>query len=147
MGTLDIISDYREKKPWDFSALPATHETASLETGDYTVKGFEDVFAIERKSLPDLLKSVSWDRDRFKAELDRAEAFAAFEVVIEASRSDIEEGNYRSKMHPNSVLGTIRAWSDYSIVRFVYAGDRENAQTYTFAKLREWEVVYADYLN
>ncbi len=47
------------------------------------------VFAVERKSLPDFLKSITWDRDRFKREIVRSEELFGFVVMIEADGETI----------------------------------------------------------
>ena len=47
-----LLVDTREQRPLRFSHLPA--ESATLYTGDYSVKGLEEYFAVERKSLADL---------------------------------------------------------------------------------------------
>ena len=80
-----ILVDEREKKPYNFPAMET--ETALLNYGDYAVKGlgyydvnpntgkeeFYPEFAVERKSLDDLARSVGTDRNRFEAEIDRGE--------------------------------------------------------------------------
>tara|TARA_A100001201_G_scaffold55330_2_gene53808 strand:- start:445 stop:906 length:462 start_codon:yes stop_codon:yes gene_type:complete len=44
---LNIIIDSREQKPWLFPGH--TTAVAKLDTGDYSVKGLEDILCIERK--------------------------------------------------------------------------------------------------
>ena len=44
---LNIIIDSREQKPWEFPGH--TTAVAKLDTGDYSVKGLEDILCIERK--------------------------------------------------------------------------------------------------
>ena len=52
-----VLMDDREKKAWD---LPYKVERKRLKTGDYTVKGFEDKIAIEKKSgLVELLNDLT----------------------------------------------------------------------------------------
>lgn len=52
-----IIIDTREQTPLPFTNLPT--ETSTLYTGDYSVKGLEETFAIERKTIADLVESLS----------------------------------------------------------------------------------------
>lgn len=144
---MHILVDSRERKPYRFLEFGATTETVKLETGDYTLDGFEDVFVIERKSLPDLMQTMTRGRNRFQRELDRAEAMSTFEVVIEASRDTIEAGDYRSNMHPNAALGSIRAWSEPDNIQFVYANDRPNAELYTYYRLEELGDYYSEFLR
>ncbi|QSG06355.1 ERCC4 domain-containing protein [Halapricum desulfuricans] len=132
-----IVVDQREKKPFDFPGVET--KEAHLETGDYTVEGFEDRFAVERKSIDDLTKSVGSDRNRFEAEIRRAQAFDEFAVVIEGSREDIEDHNYFSMIHPNAVLGTTEKWPwKYDRLEFIWAGeDEEGNRIYDLAEAKE----------
>ena len=135
---MKVLVDTREQKPYTFEGYPdVTTEDVGLDTGDYTVEGYEDVFVIERKSLPDLMGTMTRGRNRFQRELDRAADMGMFEVVIEASRDQIEAGDYRSQMNPNAAIGSIMAWSQPGNIRFVYANDRANAEQYTYQRLAE----------
>lgn len=44
----NVIIDTREQHPWEFETIEKT--IAKLDTGDYSLKGFEDLFCIERKA-------------------------------------------------------------------------------------------------
>ncbi|HAB17515.1 MAG TPA: hypothetical protein PLX89_07505 [Verrucomicrobiota bacterium] len=52
-----IIVDSREQCPLVFRNLPSA--VGTLITGDYSFAGAEELFAIERKSIADLVASVS----------------------------------------------------------------------------------------
>ena len=43
----NVIIDTREQHPWQFETIEKT--IAKLDTGDYSLKGFENLFCIERK--------------------------------------------------------------------------------------------------
>ena len=58
---LVIVTDSREQTPLVFTRFPTI--TAGLVTGDYSVRGLEDHFAIERKSIADLVGSVIQGRE------------------------------------------------------------------------------------
>ena len=103
-----ILIDTREQSPFAFS-LPT--EAATLDTGDYSVKGLEHLIAVERKSLDDLLQCCGWQRDRFKRELQRLRAYRFRLLVIETDAAAIEAGDWRSKLHPSHVLGSLAAWT------------------------------------
>lgn len=98
----------------------------SLQTGDYSLVGLESHIAIERKSLDDLLGSLGTGRDRFERELERMRGLPCRYVIVEASWGDIEMGSYRSKMHPNAVMGSICAWMARGIP-FLFAGRADRA--------------------
>jgi len=68
-----IIVDTREQKPlWD----PLTMEVLSkkLDEGDYTTEQLLGKFHVERKSPSDLYGSIIQNHDRFRKELERAQA-------------------------------------------------------------------------
>jgi len=120
-----FIIDSREQKPYQFQGEAVI---ASLKTGDYSLLGLESVAAVERKELSDFINCVTFDRERFLRELDRASDFRRFWVVIEGTIDQIERGQYRSKVKPESVLGSIAAWENRFNVRFVFAGNRQTGE-------------------
>jgi DNA excision repair protein ERCC-4 len=65
---------------------------------------------IERKSIADLIGSISFQRDRFERELIRMRGYPFRRLVIVGDRSEIEEHRYRSRMLPKAVLHTIAAY-------------------------------------
>ncbi len=68
-----IAVDTREQDPLEFPTFPT--KVATLQSGDYSVQGGELHFAVERKSLPDLVTSLTRERDRFCRELHRLRGF------------------------------------------------------------------------
>jgi hypothetical protein len=121
-----------------------------MPEGDYTFEGFEDVFAVERKSLDDLAKSLGADRDRFEDEIQRAQRLYEFAVVIEAHRTEVSQyagtkncPNYYSGIYPNSILGTVDQWPQkYSTLDFYWCGNREGAKQKTLELLAKWYALY-----
>src|SRR5208337_3121646 len=100
-----IIQDSREQCGYDFAKYPdVVCEAGALETGDYSLPGFTDRVAIERKTIDDLVGCLSQEREKFQKELSRARNFEHFTVIIEASLPSIMAGRYRSLMKSNSVL-------------------------------------------
>ena len=104
-----IIIDSREQLPFVFANLPS--EPGTLDTGDYSIRGLEHRVTVERKSLEDLLACCGRDRDRFKRELQRLRAYRFRLLVVEASAADLEAGEWRSKLQPVHVMGTLAAWT------------------------------------
>jgi hypothetical protein len=70
------------------------------------------------------------ERERFERELHRMLAYPVRCVVVEASWLDLERGEWRSKITPQSAMGSVLAWIG-SGVPFLFAGDREAAQRAT----------------
>ena len=117
-----IVIDSREQTPLAFENLPA--EVGTLGTGDYSIRGLEHLIAVERKSLPDLLACCGRERDRFKRELQRLKAYPFRLLVIETTAAELEAGDWRSKLKPNHVLGSLAAWqAQYSLPVWL-GGDR-----------------------
>ena len=104
-----IVVDSREQDPLRFTRLQAVSGT--LYSGDYSVAGLEDSFAIERKSVDDLVNCCLADqRERFKHELHRLRGYRFKRLLIVGSREDIAAGRYHSRINPKSVLATLGAF-------------------------------------
>jgi DNA excision repair protein ERCC-4 len=114
-------------------------ETANLPAGDYSLPGFEDRAAVERKTLNDLVGCLMGkDRTRFEKELTRGRAYDFFSVVVEASLEDVSRGRYRSEMKPHAALQSIIAFQMRYRVPFVWAGGRSGAEYYTYWTLAKY---------
>jgi len=133
-----IICDTREQLPYHFSDFDCNVIRAGLPIGDYSLQGFTDQVAVERKTLNDLLGSLTRGRDRFEKELSRARHYQLFAVVIEGTFNDIRQGRYRSKIHPNAVLQSIIAWTIRYNVQFIWAGDRDGGEYFTYSVLSKY---------
>lgn len=125
---LRVIVDSREQRPLDFSRWPEVAlEVAGLPAGDYSLRGLETSVAIERKSLDDLVGSLSSGRDRFEAELCRVRGYALFAIVVEGSMQDVAEHHYRSRMQPHAVLQSLIAFQVRYGVPTIWAGSPTGA--------------------
>jgi len=107
------IIDTREQLPLsleflDGEAIPT--ERGTLATGDYSIKGLENLVAVERKSLPDLMGCIGRDRERFEREIQRMKGIPSRCLVVEASWDEIGRGEYRSKVNPRAAIGTLIGW-------------------------------------
>ncbi len=96
-----IAVDSREQQPLTFLHLPTVRGT--LYTADYSLVGFETELAFERKTVPDLVGSLSHGRDRFEHELLRLRGYRLRRLIIVGTVEQIEAGMARSKMTPRSV--------------------------------------------
>jgi len=83
-----VVIDSREQEKLVFTRLQSTVRT--LVTGDYGILGCEQFAAVERKSISDLVGSVSSGRERFERELLRMKAYGFRRLVIVGDRSEIE---------------------------------------------------------
>jgi ERCC4-type nuclease len=104
-----VVVDTREQCPLPFGRLAV--ERGTLASGDYSFRGGEELFAVERKSIPDLAACCVGDnRDRFFRELHRLRGFRFKRLLIVGSREEIEQGEYVSQIKPQAVLATLRAF-------------------------------------
>lgn len=94
---ITIVQDTREKKPLKFAGSEVAVEC--LHTGDYSIKGFEDSFTVEHKTIADLISTCNnakkkgnpnSNRERFRAELQRMQdEFDFYALLISGCESDI----------------------------------------------------------
>lgn len=145
-----IIIDNREQTPVlidklkskDFPGLKFKFGT--LKTGDYSIEGFdtpscEHSITVERKSFPDLLMSTGTDRERLEKEFIRLSEFDHAELVVERDiRHLFDHAGDLSGMHPNSVYGTMIAWSQRYGVHFWPCHDREFMERHIFRTLKRF---------
>jgi ERCC4-type nuclease len=121
-----IAVDTREKEPLKFTRLQAVER--ALFTGDYSIMGLEEEFAVERKSLDDLVNCcLSSNRDRFEHELHRLRGFRFKRLLIVGTRAEIEAQRYHSRISPKSVLATLSAFEVRYSVPFIFCSSPEEA--------------------
>jgi DNA excision repair protein ERCC-4 len=120
-----LVQDSREQLGYkDLFKSPCI--VGALDCGDYSCAGIEHLMSIERKSLADLLGSLTSGRDRFEAELKRARSLHRFYILVECSPSDLLVPDFGklSRAHPQSIWGTICTWST-RYHPFIFGGNRE----------------------
>src|SRR5262249_11059561 len=96
-------------------------------SGDYSVRGLEDQFAIERKSIDDLANCCSSNRERFEHELHRLRGFRFKRLLVVGSRDDIAAGRYYSRIGPKAVLASLGAFEVRFDLPIVFAETTESA--------------------
>lgn len=147
---MTIIVDTREVNPWRFDPkfAPAdkgkyynnvTIVRGKLPTGDYSLSGYEDKIAIERKgSLTELVGNLTGERERFEKELVRSLSFSHFYVVIEDDFPRLIAKCYRSQMNAHAATQSIAALSQRYNVPFLFAGNRMAAEYLTWSLLYQF---------
>jgi hypothetical protein len=120
---LEILIDAYERYPYRFATQQAQTRRASLVCGDYAVRlGEETVAAIERKSLNDLLSSVTSGRLRFA--LGELAALPRAAIVVEDRYSQIFA---QDRVRPAQVAdGLAEEWT-YRYLAAAYAWARDEA--------------------
>ena len=135
---MKISIDNREQLAYTFQGFDCTTEAATLNVGDYSIVGFTDKIAVERKSLDDLLGCLTAGRERFEKELARSRSLDRFCVIVEASFEDLAKGVYRSAMKPHAACQSIIAWQIRYGTPFVFAGSRKAAEYYCHSFLAKY---------
>jgi ERCC4-type nuclease len=134
---MKIIVDTREQNPLMFTRYEAVR--GSLLSGDYSIAGLEHLFSIERKSIADLVQSVTTGRERFERELHRLRGFDFARLLIVGREEEVRAGHYRSTAKPKAVLHSLHAFEVRYDIPVVWADTPEDA-----AKLIErWGFWYA----
>jgi DNA excision repair protein ERCC-4 len=100
-----VIVDTREQRSWSFDPKLFDVQRSTLTTGDYSIVGLENVVTVERKSLGDLVSTVTHDWIRFRKELYRLAGFQFAAIIVEADSSDLWEHRYEAQVDPASVWG------------------------------------------
>jgi DNA excision repair protein ERCC-4 len=103
--------------------------------------GLEELFAIERKTVSDLVGCcIGQNRERFERGLHRLRGFRFKRLLIVGTEAEILKGDYRSKIKPQAVVGTLRAFEVRYDVPVVFcetvdsAAKRIESWSYWFAR-------------
>ena len=131
-----VLVDSREQTPLLFANL--TTERATLATGDYSVKGFERAFSVERKSVEDLVQSLTHGRDRFSRELQRMRAFDFRRLLVVGAPADLEEHRYRGLANPRAIIGSLFAFEARFDVPVFFSATPEAAAV----QVERWAVYF-----
>lgn len=85
-----IVIDSREQAPLFLEKPPKGLVLVrdTLATGDYSVRGWESRFTIERKGVNDLWSSLTVDGERFRRELERMKSYEVKYILVEAPESE-----------------------------------------------------------
>lgn len=128
-----ILVDTREQRPLVFTRLPS--RVATLRTGDYSAEGMETEFCVERKSIDDLVGSVTADRPRFFRELERMAAFRFRRLLVCGPRSAVLMKRYHAQhVSPRAVMAAVAVIETRHLVPVAWAVDPREAA----AMVEEW---------
>jgi ERCC4-type nuclease len=107
-----LVVDTREQNPFSFARFQgwfAGVEKKPLAIGDYSVAGLEDVCAVERKDLNDLVRSFTVDRPVFVERLRRMSEFPDRLLVVTAALSQVKSRYEHSPANPNQITQSLIA--------------------------------------
>jgi hypothetical protein len=169
-----VVVDSREQSPYSFEGIRADAAqrrrridiptlVQGLPSGDYSIEGYANEIACERKSINDLFNTLSQGRRRFTAELERLNAMRFACVVVEAEWSEIlrvpckccgvgptnmhRHAHWpslpRSLLPPKNVFRSVLAYQQrFPRVHWLMCVDRRHAEVTTFRVLeRFWKTL------
>ena len=94
-----MVVDTREQKPlFTPPEKGLMVKTDTLHNGDYSILGFEDQFAVERKGISDFLGYISHERKRTVEKMKRLTQYAFKALVIESGEDELFFGSMYSKV-------------------------------------------------
>lgn len=130
-----IIVDTREQIPWEFENYAIASK--KLDSGDYSVEGLEEVFAIERKrTVSEIANNIT--ESRFKNVLDRLEKFKHKFILLEFTLNNVMDYPVGSTV-PKRMWHVLKITGKYILkylieinikhnIHIIYCGNRENAE-------------------
>lgn len=125
-----IVCDSREQTPLCLDKRFRV-ERLALVAGDYSILGFHGWerpgFSVERKTIPDLVASLTRERARFMRELEKLRWFQFAGILIEGVRDEIEMHTYRGLATPQSLLASLDAIEVRLGIHVLWAGTAEGA--------------------
>lgn len=135
-----IVIDTREQKrllkkpPKNLMTM-----TAALKTGDYSIVGFENLIAVERKSRSDFYGSITAGRKRFDANLQRMSKMEWRALLIEGTeRKLLDPSESYSKISPQCIYGSLVSISVRYGIQIYYAERPEDADRWLIEHFLKW---------
>ena len=108
-ATLTLRIDQQEKHP--ICPAPMQSIVCHLSIADYALLGIPETEAsCERKGEPDIVQCCGIERDRFlRGQVPRLMGCRHKVLVVESTWERLSAGGWRSKVSPQSVLGTLES--------------------------------------
>ena len=133
---MKVVIDTREQLPYEFE----DSITRTLQTGDYSLFGYEDQITVERKTKADAYGTIGKGRTRFIKELERLREIDYSAIVVEASLTNFVEPPRFSQLNPKSAINSLLAWSIRYGVHIYFADNRVMGNLLTLRILeRYWK--------
>jgi ERCC4-type nuclease len=104
---LVLVQDTREQKPLFRGPVEGLEVvTCTLPYGDYSIRGFEDRFCIERKQMSDFYSYIGKERHRTTRKMEQFRDMATnggwVGLVVEATEADLLTGYIMSRVSPET---------------------------------------------
>lgn len=122
-----IVIDTREQRPYPFTGLAT--QVGTLATGDYSILGYEDKIAVERKGKEDAWACVAGERERFERCLERLAGLHRAAIVIECDLRDFSvRPSYIQRVTPATAVGSFISWSVKYQIQLFWCDTRAYAE-------------------
>ena len=139
-----VVVDTREQKPWNFVTQASTIH--KLDTGDYSIQGYEALLAIERKrNVAEFANNIT--EKRFKDVVDRLSkvkhSYILFEfdmedVVRYPVGSDIPKRLWNKiRISPSFILKHILDLQIDQNIKIIFCGNSNNAEKIALSIMRK----------
>ena len=135
-----VIKDTREQDGYNFSkfALCKGMMIKKLDTGDYTIKGFEDKICVERKAcVAEVAQNLGQKKYAFFNEIERMKEYDHRYIVMEFTLEELLEfpkGAHISQANKKQIritgkyiLRMLMEFQLYDNVHVIFAGNKKNA--------------------
>lgn len=124
-----IVIDSRERHPYEFIGFPTV--VKKLDTGDYSLEGFEHRVVCERKEKSDGFSCVGSSRKRFVNCLQRLGDIERGCIVIESSLADFAIPPPYTRVSGAQAVGSFISWSCRHRIPVFWCGSRAAAERVT----------------
>ena len=135
-----VIQDTREQDGWFFSPYDRCEgmEVATMNTGDYTIKGYEEVVCIERKaSVSELAMNLGRKKGPFQNEMERMKSFPFSFLILEFDMEHLLKYPEGSRV-PNKSRSKVKVTGKYLLkclmefqiwyeTKILFCGNKQNA--------------------
>lgn len=151
LNPFTVIVDTREQLPYTFPGLVTDAKAGrkslfvptrelGLPAGDYSIDGYADKVAIERKSYADLAGTLTMRRQQFLRELTALAAMPVAWVVCEVDLATMmTSGPTHSHVLPKTLWRSIMAFQvRFPTVHWWLCPSRDVAEAVTFRLLEKW---------
>lgn len=119
-----------------FDGAPSVRK--KLDTGDYSLEGFESLCVVERKTKEDAYGCVGASRKRFIRCLERLARLDSACIVIECSLSDFAIPPRRTKVNQRMAIGSFISWCARYKIPVWFCDNRVYAERVT----EKWLLAY-----
>lgn len=126
-----LVQDTREQKPlFTGSQQGVEVVTDTLPYGDYSIRGFEESFCIERKQVSDFYAYIGRERNRTTRKMEQFREIVSsggfVGLVVEATEADLLTGYVLSRVSPETARQALISFEVRYGVHMYYSRSRRD---------------------